>query len=108
MAQEVSPCSGTEAVDPLLVGSKVGCFPGSSGHVGGVQFLPKLSGTGEGVGSQKGSGGQDGQSLVGDRQTGPCYLVLDVFQKEDVLGDVWCTLLVLAHLDCEQYHIQCM
>ncbi len=34
MAQVVSPSSGMEAVGPLLVGSKVGCLPGSSGLVG--------------------------------------------------------------------------
>ncbi len=66
MAQVVSPSSGLEAVGPILVGSKVGCLPGSPGLVGGVQFLPKLSGVGEGVGDQKGSGDQDSQGMVGD------------------------------------------
>ncbi len=59
MAQVVSPSSGTEAVGPLLVCSKIGCLPGSPGLVGRVQILPKLSGAGEGVGGQKGGGGQD-------------------------------------------------
>ncbi len=66
MAQVVSPSSGTGAVDPLLVGSKVGCLPGSPGCVGRVQLLPKLSCAREGVGGQKGDGGQNGQGLVGD------------------------------------------
>ncbi len=101
MAQVVSPSSGTEAVDPLLVGSKVGCLPGSPGHVGGVQFLPKLSGTGEGVGGQKGGGGQDGQGLVSDEQMGPNCLALSVLQQEDVIPDVQRALIVLAHLDGE-------
>ncbi len=106
MAQVISPSSSMEAVGPLLVGSKVGCLPGSPGLVGGVQSLPKLSGAGEGVGRQKGGGGQDGQGLVSDGQTGPTCLALGVLQQEDVLGDVWRTLVVLAHLDGEQYHIQ--
>ncbi len=101
MAQIVSPSSGTEALGPLLVGSKVGCLPGSPGLIGGVQFLPKLSGAGEGVGGQKGGGGQDGQGLVGDRQMGPSCLLLGVLQQEDVLKDVQHTLVVLAHLDGE-------
>jgi hypothetical protein len=128
-AQIDSPPSGTEAVGSLLVGSKVGSLPGSSGLVGGVigpllvgskvgslpsspglvgrvKFLPKLSGAGEGVGGQKGGGGQDSQGLVGDRQMGPCCLVLRILQQEDVLGDLRRTLVVLAHLDGEQYHIQ--
>ncbi len=87
------------------MGSKVGCLPGSPSLVGGVQFLPKLSGAREGVGGQKGSGGQDGQGLVGDGQTGPCCFVLGVLRQEDVLGDVRHTLVLLAHLDGEQYHI---
>ncbi len=66
LAQVVSPPSGTETVGPLLVRSKVGSLPGSPGLIGRVKFLPNLSGGGEGVGSQKGSGGQDGQGLVGD------------------------------------------
>ncbi len=74
MAQVVSPSSGAEAVGLLLVGSKVGCLPGSSGLVGRVQLLPKLSYAGEGVGGQKGGGGQDGQGLVGDGQTIPSSL----------------------------------
>ncbi len=90
------------------MGSKVGCFPDSPGLVGGVQFLPKLSGVGEGVGGQKGGGGQDGQGLVDDGQTSPCYLALGVLQQEDVLEDVRRTLVVLVHLDGEHYHIQCM
>ncbi len=80
MAQVVSPSSGTEAVGPLLVGSKVGCLPGSPGLVGRVQLLPKLSCAGEGVGGQKGRGGQDGQGLVGDRQTSPSSLELGILQ----------------------------
>ncbi len=60
MAQVVSPSSSTEAIGPLLVGSKVGCLPGSPGLVGRVQLLPKLSGAGEGVGGQQGGGGQNG------------------------------------------------
>ncbi len=80
MAQVVSPSSGTEAVGPLLVGSKVGCLSGSPGLVGRVQLLPKLSCAGEGVGSQMGGGGQDGQGLVGDGQTSPISLALGVFQ----------------------------
>ncbi len=80
MAQVVSPSSGTEAVGPLLVGSKVGCLPGNPGLVGTVQLLPKLSGAGEGVGSQKGSGGQDGQGLVGDGQMGPSSFALGILQ----------------------------
>ncbi len=90
------------------MGSKDGCLPGSPGLVGGVHFLPKLSGAGESVGGQKGGGGQDGQGLVGGGQTGPSCLALGILQQEDVLGDVWHTLVVLAHLDGEQYHIQCM
>jgi hypothetical protein len=65
-------------VGPLFAGSKVGCLPGSPGLVGRVQLLPKLSGAGEGVGSQKGCGGQDGQGLVGDRQTSPSSLLLGI------------------------------
>ncbi len=101
MAQVVSPPSGAEVVGSLLVGSKVGSLPGSPGLVGRVKLLPKLSGAGEGVGSQKGSGGQDSQGVVGDSQTGPCCLVLCILQQEYVLGDVWHTLVVLAHLDGE-------
>ncbi len=101
MAQVVSPSSGTEAVGPLLVGSKIDCLPGSPGLVDRVQVLPKLSGAGEGVDGQKGSGGQDGQDLVGDGQTGPSCLALGILQQEDVLGDVWRAFVVLAHLDGE-------
>ncbi len=79
MAPVVSPSSGTEAVGPLLVGSKVGCLPGSPGLVGRVQLIPKLSGAEEGVGGQKGGGGH-GQSLVCDRQTSPRSLVLGILQ----------------------------
>jgi hypothetical protein len=57
LAQVVSPFSGVEAVGPLLVGSKLGCLPGSPGLVSRVQVLPKLSSLGEGVGGQKGGGG---------------------------------------------------
>jgi hypothetical protein len=106
LAQVVSPSSSTEAVGPLLVGSKVGCLPISPGLIVGVQFLPKLNGAGDGVHGQKGSEGQDGQGLVGDGQMGPSCLALGILQKEDVLGDVWRTVLVLAHLDGERYHIQ--
>ncbi len=106
MAQVVNPPSGAEAVGPLLVGSKVGRLPGSPGLVGGVKFLPKLSCAGEGVGGLKGGGGQDGQGLVGDGQTGLCCLALCVLQQEDVLGDIHCTLVELAHLDGEQYNVQ--
>jgi hypothetical protein len=88
------------------VGSKVSSLSGSPGLVGRVKFLPKLSGAGEGVGGQKGGGGQDGQGLVRDGQTGPCCLALRILQQEDLLGDVRRTLVVLAHLDGEQYHIQ--
>ncbi len=108
MALVVSPSSGTKAVGPLLVGSKVGCLPGSSGLVGRVQLLPKLSYAEEGVCSQKGGGGQDGQGLVGDRQTSQGSLALGILQEEDVLGDFWHTLIVLAHLNGEQYHVQCV
>ncbi len=80
MAQVVSPSSGMEAVGPLLVGSKLGCLPGSPGLVGRVQLLPKLSDAGEGVGGQKGSGGQDDQGPVGEGQTSPSSLVLGVLQ----------------------------
>jgi hypothetical protein len=80
LAQVDSPSSGTEAVGPFLVGSKVGCLPGSSGLVSRVQLLPKLSCAGEGDGSQKGGGGQDGQGLVGDRQMSPSSLALGVLQ----------------------------
>ncbi len=80
MAQVVSPSSGTEAVDPLLVGSMVSCLPGSPGLVGRVQLLTKISCAGEGVGGQKGGGGQDGQGLVGDGQTSPSSLALGVLQ----------------------------
>ncbi len=80
MAQVVSPSSGTEAVGPLLVGSKVGCLQGSPGLVGRVQLLPKLSVVGEGIGSQKSSGDQDCQGLVGDRQTSPSSLALGILQ----------------------------
>ncbi len=51
MAQVVSPPCGTEAVSPLLVGSKVGSLPGTPDLVGRVKFLPKLRGAGEGVGN---------------------------------------------------------
>ncbi len=108
MAQVVSPSSGAEAVGPLLVGSKVGCLPDSPGLVGRVQLLPKLRCAGEGVGGQKGGGGQDGQGLVGDGQTSPSSLMLGVLQLEDVFGDVRCTLVVLAHLNGEGYHVQHM
>ncbi len=80
MAQVVSPFSGMEAFDPLIVGRKVGCLPGSLGLVSRVQLLPKLSGAGEGVGSEKGGGGQDCQGLVGDGQTGPSSLALGILQ----------------------------
>jgi hypothetical protein len=69
LAQVVSPPNGTEAVGPLLVGSKVSSLLGSPDLVGRVKFLPKLSGAGEGVGGQKSGGGQDNQDLVGDGQT---------------------------------------
>ncbi len=49
-----------EADGPLLVGGKLGSLPGSPGLVGGVELLTKFSGVGEGVGSQRGGGGQDG------------------------------------------------
>ncbi len=51
MAQVINPSCGTEAAGPLLVGSKVGSLSGSPGFVVTVKFLPKLGGTGEGVGS---------------------------------------------------------
>jgi hypothetical protein len=54
----VSPSSGIEVVGSLLVGSKVGYLPGSPGLVGRIQLHPKLSCAGEGVGGQKGDGGQ--------------------------------------------------
>ncbi len=57
MAWVVSPSGGSEMVGPPLVGSKIGCLPGSPGLVGRVQLLPKLSCVGEGVGGQKGGGG---------------------------------------------------
>jgi hypothetical protein len=69
-----------EGVGPLLLGSKVSCLPGSPGLVGRVQLLPKLSCAGEGVGGQKGGGGQDGQGLVGDGQTSPSSLALGILQ----------------------------
>ncbi len=69
-----------EAVGPLLVGSKIGCLPGSPGLVGRVQLLPKLSCAGESLGGQKGSGGQDGQGLVGDGQTSPGSLDLGIHE----------------------------
>jgi hypothetical protein len=97
-----------EVVGPPLVGGKVGSLPGSLGLFDEAKFLPKISGAGEGVGSQKGGGGQDGQGLVGDRQTGPCCLALCILQQEDVLWDVRHALVVLAHLNGEQYHIQRM
>ncbi len=99
MAQVVSPSSGMEAVGPLLVGSKVGCLPGSPGLVGRVQLFPKLSGAGEVVGSQMGGGGQDGQGLVSDGQRSPSSLALGVLQEEDVLGDVQRTLVVLPEIE---------
>ncbi len=80
MAQKVGASSGTDAVGPLLVGSKVGCLPGSPGLASKVQFLPKLSGVGEGVGSQNGSGGQDSQGVVGDGQSSPRSLALGILQ----------------------------
>jgi hypothetical protein len=103
LAQVVSPSSITEAVGPLLVGSKVSCLSDSPGLVGRVQLYPKLSRAGEGVGGQKGGGGQDGQGLVGDGQTSPSSLALGVLQEEDVLGDVQRTLVVLAHLNGYNY-----
>ncbi len=108
MAQVVSSSSGTEAVGPLLVGSKEGCLLGSPGLVGRVQLLPKLSDARESVGGQKSGGGQDGQGLVGDGQISPSSLALGILQEEDVLGDVQRTLVVLAHLNGEQYHVQHM
>ncbi len=105
MARVVSPSSGTEAVGSLLVGSKVGCLPGSRSCRQGPT-PPKLSCVGEGVGSQKGGGGQDGQGLVGDRQRSPGSFALGILQEEDVLGDVHHALVVLAHLNGEQYHVQ--
>ncbi len=80
MAQVVGPSSCTEAVGPLLVGSKVGCPPGSPGLVGRVQLLPKFSCAGEGVGGQKGGGGQVGQGLVGDGQTSSSSLASGVLK----------------------------
>jgi hypothetical protein len=105
-AEIVSPSSGTEAVSSLLVGSKVGYLPGSPGLVGRVQLLPKLSCAGEGVSGQKGSGGQDGQGPVSDGQTSPSSLALGILKEEDVLRDVRLTLVLLAHLNGEQYHVQ--
>jgi hypothetical protein len=70
------PLQWHEAVCPLLVGSKVGCLPGSPGLVSRVRFLPKLGGAGESVGGQKVGGGQDSQGLVSDGQTGPSSLAL--------------------------------
>ncbi len=84
-----------EAVDPLLVGSKAGCLPGSPGLVGRVQLLPKLSCVGEGVSGQKGRGGQDSQGLVSDGLMSPSSLALGILQKEDVLKDVWRALVDL-------------
>ncbi len=55
--------------------------------VGRVEFLPKFSGAGEGVSSQEDGEGQDGQCLVGDRQTSPCCLALCILQLENVLKD---------------------
>ncbi len=69
-----------EAAGPLLVGSKIGPLPGSPSLVGGVQLLPKLSCAGEGVGGQKGGGGQDSQGLVGDEQTSHGSLALGIFE----------------------------
>jgi hypothetical protein len=80
LAQVVSPSGGMEVVGPLLVGSKVGCLPGSSGLVNRFQLFPKLRCAGEGVGSQKGSEGHDGQGLVGDVQTSPSSLALGILQ----------------------------
>ncbi len=80
LAQVVSPSSGMKAVGSLLVGSKAGCLPGSPGLVSRVRLLPKLSCVGEGVGSQKGSGDQDGQGLVGDGQTSLSSLALGILQ----------------------------
>ncbi len=75
-----------EVVDLLLVGSKVGCLPGSPGLVIRVQLLPQLSGAGEGVGSQKGGGDQDGQGLVGDGQMSPSSFGLGVSSRKMHLG----------------------
>ncbi len=69
-----------EAIDPPLVGSKIGCLPRSPGLVGRVQLLQKLSCAGEGVSGQKGGGGQDGQGLVGDGQTSPGSLALGILE----------------------------
>ncbi len=80
MTQVVSPSGGMEADGPLLVGSKIGCLPGSPGLVGRVQLLPKLSCAGEGVRGQKGGGGQDNQGLVGDGQTSPGSLALGILE----------------------------
>ncbi len=67
-------------VGPPLVGSKIGCLPGSPGLVGRFQLLPKLSCAGEGVGSQKGGGGQDSQGLIGDGHTSPGSLALGILK----------------------------
>ncbi len=80
MAQVVNPSGGPEAVGPPLVGSKIGCLPGSPSLVSRVQLLPKLSCGGEGVGGQKGGGGQDGQGLVGDGQSNPGSLALGILE----------------------------
>ncbi len=90
------------------MGSKIGCLPGSPGLVGRFQLLPKLSCAGEGVRGQKRGGGQDGQGLVGDGQTSPGSLTLGILEQEDVLRDVRRTLVVLAHLNGERYHVQRM
>ncbi len=67
-------------VGPPFVGSKIGCLPGSPGLVGRIQLFPELSCAGEGVGSQKGGGDQDGQGLVGDGQMSPGSLALAILE----------------------------
>ncbi len=62
------------------MGSKISCLPGSPGLVDRVQLLPKLSCAGDGVGGEKGGGGQDGQGLVVDGQTCPGSLALGILE----------------------------
>jgi hypothetical protein len=108
LVQVVRPSSGMDAVRPSSCEQQGRLSYRQPRSYQQGPIPPKAQRCGGRIGSQKGGVGQDGQGLVGDGQMGPTCLALGVLQQEDLLGDVQGTLVVLAHLDGEQYHIKRM